>query len=152
MTTIDPDWPRMTSRDLKSNINSIFSRDEIKALWETLQKELDERRKRLNRTIELQKIFQNIILLNDSIEENKKIIQSHVDSNLLEGFAQNFTKIMNFENLNREFSYSDLKFKELTRNKNSWKSWKLVKIMLENFRKSWKFMKIVKIDENREDS
>ena len=85
----------------------IFSRDEIKALWETLQKELDERRKRLNRTIELQKIFQNIILLNDSIEENKKIIQSHVDSNLLEGFAQNLIEIMRFYeklNHNREKS------------------------------------------------
>lgn len=97
----------MTSRDLKINFNSIFSRDEIKALWETLQKELDERRKRLNRTIELQKIFQNIILLNDSIEENKKIIQSHVDSNLLEGFAQNLMEIMRiYEKLkhNREKS------------------------------------------------
>ena len=35
--------------------------------------------------MQLQKIFQNILLLKDSVDETKKIIQEHIDSELLEG-------------------------------------------------------------------
>jgi hypothetical protein len=62
-----------------------FSRNEIKELWDELHEELKKRRNRLNRTIELQKIFQNILLLQDSIDETSKILAGHIDSVLLEG-------------------------------------------------------------------
>ena len=46
---------------------------------------LDARRARLDRTIALQKIFQSIILLNDSIDETKDSLEMNQGTNMIEG-------------------------------------------------------------------
>ena len=48
---------------------------------------LDARRARLDRTIALQKIFQSIILLNDSIDETKDSLEMNQGSNMIEGIC-----------------------------------------------------------------
>jgi len=53
-----------------------------------LQK-LDARRARLDRTIALQKIFQSIILLNDSIDETKDSLEMNQGTNMIEGKCSN---------------------------------------------------------------
>ena len=50
-------------------------------------KKLDARRARLDRTIALQKIFQSIILLNDSIDETKDSLEMNQGSNMIEGIC-----------------------------------------------------------------
>ena len=62
-------------------------RDEIVKLWEELLQKLDARRARLDRTIALQKIFQSIILLNDSIDETKDSLEMNQGSNMIEGIC-----------------------------------------------------------------
>lgn len=76
---------KITDKHHACDLYLIFRRDAIKQLWDQLQEELNNRRNRLNRTITLQKHFQNILLLQDSIDETKTIIQGHIDSVLLEG-------------------------------------------------------------------
>ena len=48
---------------------------------------LDARRARLDRTIALQKIFQSIILLNDSIDETKDSLEMNQGTNMIEGIC-----------------------------------------------------------------
>ena len=50
---------------------------------------LDARRARLDRTIALQKIFQSIILLNDSIDETKDSLEMNQGTNMIEGTCSN---------------------------------------------------------------
>ena len=62
-----------------------FSRDEINASWEELLANLKKRRDRLDRTILLQKIFQAINLLGDSIDETRNALEMAQGSLFIEG-------------------------------------------------------------------
>ena len=63
----------------------VFRRDEISAAWEELLDSLKKRRDRLERTIILQKIFQAITILGDSIDETKTALQMAQGSLFIEG-------------------------------------------------------------------
>lgn len=63
----------------------VSRRDEISAAWEELLDSLKKRRDRLERTIILQKIFQAITILGDSIDETKTALQMTQGSLFIEG-------------------------------------------------------------------
>ena len=63
----------------------VFRRDEISAAWKELLDSPKKRRDRLERTIILQKIFQAITILGDSIDETKTALQMAQGSLFIEG-------------------------------------------------------------------